>query len=243
MNSMKNLSPAFLIFCFIALFGLANCQKEKQSDSIVDDLPQDSTQQGTTGHIVSILAQEMSTNLPIANRRIDLVTKTSTYYGTAYFFNDSLGRTDANGKLEWHWDGKELPANSYFSCSHDNAPKTETGKTPAKNIICWSMVNGSVKLHIKVKLDSLQYANATVVRFKFNYNGSMTWDDLWGFNPNKTKDTTVTLTDLGPATYSYGIRYNVNYATYSDYLYSGNSIQFPLSFYPRKTEEKEIVLE
>jgi hypothetical protein len=254
MSTIKNLFPSFVVFFMVVLFSLTNCQKEQHDSPIVDDLPKKDTTKtikdttkvidpNVKGHIVMIRAQEMGTNLPIPNRRVDLVTKNSTYYGTFYYLKDSLGRTDANGNLAWHWKGEELPENTYFSCSFDNAPKIQAGKTPAKNVICWSMVKGEVRLRIKVKLDSLQYPTATVVRFKFNYNGTVTWDDVWGFNPNKTKDTTVIVSDLGPATYSYGIRYNVNHATYSDYLYSGKKIEFPLSFAPRKTADKEIILQ
>lgn len=202
------------------------------------------------GKKVTIFVREMGTLRPAVNCPILLFTRHSAaFYATFYLRYDSLGTTDAQGKLEWQWNGDSLPGNTYLGFSqgiyYDGAKVEYVGPVPANSYEGWILMPGTVRLKIEIKKDSLPFSGVELVQYRTgNYQQTPNWDQRAFFSVKKLPfDTTITLTDLAPATFTYGIRYGLDNSSYQSYLYSPKTKQFTINFKPADTLYQYLVIE
>ena len=202
------------------------------------------------GKDIAIQVFELGTNLPAAHRPVRLYQKfSSPFYPTFYLPLDSLGRTDDQGKFIWHWQGDSLPGNTYLGFSdwiyaEAFAATVYVGELPANSYTGWVFSSGVVHLHIEIRKDSLAFPGVELVQYKTgNYQQYPNWDSVIQFSGQAPIDTTITLNNTAPATFSYGLRYNLDNSSYQNYLYSPQTVQFQVTFQSRDTLFQHLVVE
>ena len=200
---MKNILQATAFLCIAILISLNACQKDatttplvliKDTTTIVKDtvvIVKDTIKPPVKGKKVIFTVREMGTLRPAANYPVMLFTKhSSAFYATFYLKYDSLGRTDAQGRFEWQWNGDSLPVNTYLGFSYGIDPvhsKVEyVGSVPEGGYSGWVLIPGVVRLKIEIKKDSLPFPGVELVQYRTGYyQQTPNWDQRAFFQLKK----------------------------------------------------------
>lgn len=262
---MKHFLLATTFLAATILLALPSCQKDstttpnivKDTTSVKDTtaVVKDTIKPPVKGKNIAILVREAGSLRPAANCPVNLFRQyTISYPSTRKVYEryDSLGRTDAQGKLVWHWKGDSLPQNIYLGFDNGIYDGNEkytlyTGPIPGDYYEGFVLSRGVVRLRIEIKKASLPFPGIEVVQYKTGgyYQQTPNWDGKASFKvPKLPYDTTIMLSDIAPATFSYGIRYGVDNSSYQSYISSAKSTEpFAVTFKARDTTDQHIIIQ
>ena len=233
---------AFIISTTTGLLLFSTACK-KTIDPPSSDLPD------STANYRYILVKDLATDLPAAGCTVTLYQGFSLPFCSDINWTqlEVLGQTDQDGKLVWKWDGKPLSGNMAV-CANDfnnnSLPDLlKLDNMPPEEMQLIKRSGSFIKLHLDYQLDTLPDRKIELVSVSPSVNCYAPQENpVLTLPATHPFDTTLILQRMAGLSYTYKIRYLVDFSTYDTYTHSGKSEVVNISFPVKDTAEVTVVI-